>query len=182
VDCYAAVDRSARSSSIAERWQRMGSTPSGSVSSRQELGVFGQRHRHRPVRSRRDCTFECRYAPQRTGRTRFLCRHLDQGRQPDLHVVDLRLLRVGRAGLHSHVHGTRVAWIGPKSIPYGKANVYIDGALKGTVDCYSAATGWRYKIWESAALPSGNHTIQVRPTHTKNAAATSFVVVVDAWT
>ena len=73
-----------------------------------------------------------------------------------------------------------MAWIGPKVNNYGKANVYIDGALKGTIDCYSSATGWRYKIWESPTLSSGSHYIQIKPTHTKTAASTNYVVVVDA--
>jgi len=75
--------------------------------------------------------------------------------------------------------GTKVAWIGPKTYMYGKANVYIDGAFKGTVDCYSATMGWRDRIWESAALPYGTHTIQIRPTGTKTAASTNTIVVVD---
>jgi hypothetical protein len=76
--------------------------------------------------------------------------------------------------------GTKVAWIGPKSLAYGRANVYIDGVFKGTVDCYSSATGWRYRIWESATLSPTSHTIQIKPTRTKSAASTNYVVVVDA--
>ena len=49
-----------------------------------------------------------------------------------------------------------------------------------TIDCYSASTGWRYRIWESATLAPGSHYIQIRPLHTKSAAATNYVVVVDA--
>ena len=78
--------------------------------------------------------------------------------------------------------GTKVAWIGPKVNSYGYANVYLDGAFKGTVDCYAptTATGWRYKIWESGALSPGAHYIQIKPTGTKRAASTNTVVVVDA--
>ena len=63
---------------------------------------------------------------------------------------------------------------------YGKANVYIDGAFKGTVDCYSTTTGWRYRIWESATLTRGSHYIYIKPTGTKRAASTGTAVVVDA--
>jgi len=73
-----------------------------------------------------------------------------------------------------------VAWMGPKTYMYGKANVYIDGTLRATVDCYSATMGWRYKIWESAALTRGSHYLQIKPTGTKRAAATNSIVVVDA--
>ena len=77
--------------------------------------------------------------------------------------------------------GTKVAWIGPMTNAYGKANIYIDGAYKGTVDCYSAATGWRYRIWESETLALASHYIQIKPTGTKRAASTDTVVVVDAF-
>jgi len=77
--------------------------------------------------------------------------------------------------------GTKVAWIGPMTTSYGKANVYIDGAYKGTIDCYNPATGWRYKIWESEELTRERHYIQIRPTGTKRAASTNTVVVVDAF-
>ena len=73
-----------------------------------------------------------------------------------------------------------MAWIGPKTYMYGKANVYIDGAFKATIDCYSATMGWRYRIWESGTLSPGSHYIQIRPTGTKTAASTNTIVVVDA--
>jgi len=75
--------------------------------------------------------------------------------------------------------GSKVAWIGPMTTTYGKANVYIDGAYKGTVDCYSSTMGWRYRIWESASLTRGSHYIQIKPTGTKRAASTNTIVVVD---
>jgi hypothetical protein len=75
--------------------------------------------------------------------------------------------------------GTRVAWIGPKTPGYGRAKVYIDGKLIGTVSQYGP-TGWRYKVWESASLPYGNHTIKIVPTATKDAASTGTNIVIDA--
>jgi mannan endo-1,4-beta-mannosidase len=75
--------------------------------------------------------------------------------------------------------GTRVAWIGPKTPGYGRAKVYIDGILKGTVSQYGA-TGWRYKVWESASLPYGNHTMKIVPTGTKDAASKGTIIVIDA--
>jgi len=82
----------------------------------------------------------------------------------------------------AYFSGTKVAWIGPKTNAYGCAKVYIDGVYKATVDCYApaASTGWRYKIWESAELASGTHTIEIRPTGTKRAASLNTIVVVDA--
>ena len=71
---------------------------------------------------------------------------------------------------------------GPKQPNYGRADVYIDGAFKGTVDSYApkTATGWRDRIWESAALTRGPHYIQIKPTGTKRTASTNNIVVVDA--
>ena len=82
----------------------------------------------------------------------------------------------------AYFSGTKVAWIGPKTNTYGYAKVYIDGAYMATVDCYApaATTGWRYKIWESAELTPGTHTIEIRPTGTKRAASLNTIVVVDS--
>ena len=43
-----------------------------------------------------------------------------------------------------------------------------------------ATQGWREVVWQSAVLPAGPHTISIRPTGAKNAAATAANVVVDA--
>jgi len=76
-------------------------------------------------------------------------------------------------------NGTRVAWIGPKTGNYGRAKVYIDGVLKGTVSQYGTM-GWRTKVWESASLPAGNHTLKIVPTGTKDAASKNTIIVIDA--
>jgi hypothetical protein len=76
--------------------------------------------------------------------------------------------------------GTKIAWIGPKTGAYGCADVYIDGQLQGTVDQYSAVVGWRSRVWESGTLAPGSHTIEIRPTGAKRAAATSTNIVIDA--
>lgn len=76
--------------------------------------------------------------------------------------------------------GTKVAWIGPKAPFYGKADVYIDGVKKATVSQYGAL-GWRERVWESAALSSGTHTIEIRTLGTKQAESSGAVVVIDAF-
>jgi hypothetical protein len=45
--------------------------------------------------------------------------------------------------------GTRVAWIGPMTPFYGRADVFIDGAKVATVDQYRTTQGWREVVWES---------------------------------
>jgi len=79
--------------------------------------------------------------------------------------------------------GTQVAWIGPRTPNYGIAEVWIDGAKVATVDCYRAdlaTQGWREAVWVSGVLAAGPHTLSIRPTGTKNAAATAANVVIDA--
>jgi len=79
--------------------------------------------------------------------------------------------------------GTQVSWIGPQTPNYGMAEVWIDGAYVTTVDCYRAnlaTQGWREVVWQSDVLPPGAHTLSIRPTGTKNPAATAANVVIDA--
>jgi hypothetical protein len=79
-------------------------------------------------------------------------------------------------------YGTRVAWIGPKVYNYGRAAVYIDGVYKGTVSQYApgASIWFRARVWESAVLPAGNHTFEIRVLGTKDAASTGTFIVVDS--
>jgi hypothetical protein len=74
--------------------------------------------------------------------------------------------------------GTRVSWIGPKTTDYGRAKVYIDGVYLGTVSQYGAM-GWRTKVWESPVLTPGTHTIEIKPTGTKDSASTGTNIVID---
>jgi hypothetical protein len=79
--------------------------------------------------------------------------------------------------------GTRVAWIGPRTTNYGMADILIDGMKVATADQYRAnlaTQGWRERVWESGALSPGIHMIEIRPTGTKNPAATAANIVVDA--
>jgi len=87
--------------------------------------------------------------------------------------------RYATAAFTKTFNGTRVAWIGPKTGNYGRAKVYIDGVLQGTVSQYGT-TGWRYRVWESKSLPAGNHTLKIVPTGTKDAASKSTIIVIDA--
>jgi len=76
--------------------------------------------------------------------------------------------------------GTKVAWLGPRTTAYGKADVYIDGVKKATVSQYGVM-GWRYRVWESGTLPSGSHTIEIRVLGTKESASSSANIVVDGF-
>jgi bacillopeptidase F len=75
--------------------------------------------------------------------------------------------------------GTYLAWIGKRSSVYGKANVYVDGVSKGTVDLYSASTTYG-KVWETGTLSSGRHTVTIA--WARNTSSTTAVnVSVDAF-
>ena len=39
---------------------------------------------------------------------------------------------------------------------------------------------WRAKVWESASLPYGRHTLKIVPTGTKDAASKGTIIVIDA--
>ncbi|MDY0088419.1 MAG: hypothetical protein RBS78_08815, partial [Coriobacteriia bacterium] len=67
----------------------------------------------------------------------------------------------------------------PKTGGYGRARVYIDGVLQSTVS-QRGTVGWRERVWESKTLPYGKHTIEIRPTATKDPQSKGLNVVIDA--
>jgi hypothetical protein len=77
--------------------------------------------------------------------------------------------------------GTRVSWIGTRSVARGKARVYIDGVLQATVDQFGAATTYRLPIWTRSGLAPGVHTIKVVSTATRNPSASSTMIDVDGF-
>ena len=76
--------------------------------------------------------------------------------------------------------GTRVRWFGFKRWDMGQAEVYLDGQLKGTVDCYGVSLQ-RLILFQSEALSAGQHTITVRVKGEKNPASAGAQVIVDAF-
>ena len=63
----------------------------------------------------------------------------------------------------------------------GQADVYLDGTKVATVDLYSSSGKSRVIVFCKAGLnPSVTHTLEVRALGTRNAAATSKRVDVDA--
>ncbi len=76
--------------------------------------------------------------------------------------------------------GTTVRWVHLRFPHMGIASVAIDGIDKGNVDLYSASESWQ-QINTYSSLGSGNHTITITVTGTKNAASTGFYVDVDAF-
>ena len=74
---------------------------------------------------------------------------------------------------------TDFAWVTTKGKDRGKADVYVDGVKKATVDLYSALTKYRQIVFTWAGT-AGTHTIQIRVLGTKNAKATGKRVDLDA--
>lgn len=78
--------------------------------------------------------------------------------------------------------GTGIKWIGKKSRGYGKTRVYLDGAYKGTVDQYRKSTAYRRTIYKSGWLPSGIHTLELRPAGAHSRRSTGNTVGIDSFT
>jgi len=77
-------------------------------------------------------------------------------------------------------NGTSVSWIGYRGPDAGIAQVFIDGALAGTVDLYFSVARVQAIVFTSQQLAAGNHTIAIVATGTKNASSSGTLVVVDA--
>ncbi|MBE0418491.1 MAG: hypothetical protein IBX63_12125 [Coriobacteriia bacterium] len=83
--------------------------------------------------------------------------------------------------LEARFSGSKITWIGPKQPNYGKAEVYIDGRLMGTVDQYAPKSSATIsaKVWESPTIPEGQHTIRIRVLEQRNPSSTAEIVVLD---
>lgn len=77
--------------------------------------------------------------------------------------------------------GTRVTWIGFRGPQAGKARVFVDGALKTTVDAYATTEQISAVLFTSATLSDAAHTLAIEVTGTRNVMAIANYVVVDAF-
>lgn len=78
-------------------------------------------------------------------------------------------------------NGTGVSWIGFRGPQTGIANVYLDGAQVATVDPYNPTEVVGAVLFTATGLANGSHTLAIEVTRTRNAAATDYYVVVDAF-
>lgn len=76
--------------------------------------------------------------------------------------------------------GSSVAFVSTLGPARGTVAIWLDGAYKGTLDLYSATLKTKRVVW-SAVTGSGTHTLEIRPTGTRNALATSNRIDVDAF-
>jgi hypothetical protein len=58
--------------------------------------------------------------------------------------------------------GRSIAWVGLKGANRGKANVYINGALKATVNLYSATTQKKRVVWSWNFATAATRTITIK--------------------
>lgn len=77
--------------------------------------------------------------------------------------------------------GTGARWVGFSDAWSGIANVYVDGALKGSIDTYSNTTKYQVLQYTITGLASGSHTLTIQATGQHNSAAASAWVWVDAF-
>jgi len=83
--------------------------------------------------------------------------------------------------------GDKISIIGGTWADSGKINVYLDGALKATVDTYLPFVGadnWnigRAELYNIENLTFGQHTIKLQATTSKNAAATGYKFYFDGF-
>ncbi|MGH8893610.1 MAG: hypothetical protein ACRDWY_09965 [Actinomycetes bacterium] len=76
--------------------------------------------------------------------------------------------------------GTAVSWFTQTSPAMGKAKVYVDGVLKGTVDNYSKRAKWNVRR-AVTGLSDATHTVKVVVAGAKRRASKGTSVVVDRW-
>lgn len=77
--------------------------------------------------------------------------------------------------------GSGFSWIGFNDPWSGIAQVYLDGALVATVDCYSATQKSQVTEYTASGLMAGNHTVRIVVTGTKDSQSAGAWVWVDAF-
>ena len=77
--------------------------------------------------------------------------------------------------------GTKARFYGFKRYDLGNAEISVDGIVVDTIDCYNSSQLVNQMLYETAALTSGSHTLKVKCTGTKNASASSYQTIVDAF-
>jgi hypothetical protein len=78
--------------------------------------------------------------------------------------------------------GRSVAFVSTLAKARGVAEIWLDGTKVATVDLYAPSATKKRIAWVSSApLSTGTHTLEIRVTGTRNAAATSTRVDVDAF-
>ena len=78
------------------------------------------------------------------------------------------------------INGTQCEVYGSTGPSFGIVSFQVDGGAPTNVDCYSAGTVRRVKLFDSGALSAGAHTIRINVTGTKNASSSGFNIGIEA--
>ena len=77
--------------------------------------------------------------------------------------------------------GSYLAVIAKTAPYYGQARMTLDGGEPVTVDYYSPAVQYQQKVYETAGLAEGTHTLRIEWTGTKNPSSWAAMIGVDAF-
>jgi hypothetical protein len=64
--------------------------------------------------------------------------------------------------------GRSIAWVGVKAPTRGKARIYVDGALQGTVDLWLSTVHKQHLIWQKTWSTAASRTITIQVLGTVN--------------
>jgi len=78
-------------------------------------------------------------------------------------------------------NGTGISWIAYKDEWSGIARVYLDGALKTTIDTYQSPSQARTVPYSIGGLAPGTHSLMIEATGTRNSSSKGSWVWVDAF-
>jgi hypothetical protein len=83
----------------------------------------------------------------------------------------------GRASVEFTFDGTDIYWRAVKGPDVGKADVYLDGVLQATVDCWAVLpTAYQFAFIKRGLSSAHAHTIKVVVKHEKNPLSTGTVI------
>ncbi len=77
-------------------------------------------------------------------------------------------------------NGTRLDWVTSRAASYGKARVIVDCGTPVEVDLYSASSQFKQTVFSTGDLQSGDHTLRIEYTGTKNASSSGNTIGLDA--
>jgi hypothetical protein len=75
--------------------------------------------------------------------------------------------------------GKQLRAYGQKDDWCGKADIYVDGVFKKTIDCYSSAVSPNQLLYDTGVLSAGNHTVKLVVLHQKNDSAHEYYINAD---
>jgi beta-galactosidase GanA len=77
--------------------------------------------------------------------------------------------------------GTAVRWVTSKDANHGIADVYLDGALVGSIDTYGSSKQYQTVLYDVYGLSAGSHTLTVTVSGRQNPAASGSFISIDAF-